>query len=1765
MIKTTLQGWWHSRAIRGIKARKNVFIALALVLSMVGAMLNIRPATAAPSLTVEPITWNVIGLDSNNVNVGPNNFPVGARVCNTDPATAATNVTAVFVWDDGKDLYSGHPFINLRADSLSEITLATLTAGACSDFYFEVSVTRDSGAYFKTRRFHIDVTADGSIAPLSTPRPREIYVERLISQNRNSTLDVLLDGVSIPAGGTMTLMVGQTYTIKLIAKTATNGYEQIQSFINFPNTIFQVLNVDTTYTAETSPYMSPPYDMLYGNACLWENDPNSSNYRSCIGSGKAGGTVTVEYTVKIIDGGRTSQTLNSLIYDFSGASYHYNSDYSVGGRIAAIVDPSNLTIAKKFNPDPTNEGGVSRLTFTITNPNAAAVSGINFEDTFPASPGAMVVANPPNAATAGCGAPIFSPAAGASSIAFSDGTIAANGTCSVSVNVTVPVEGTYANVSDNLFVDDLDTGEFAEATLNVNNAPPPPACTPGLVLARWTMAPAQGTGTPPQYSFKASNVATAVARFIPSALPGVQIINTSEGNPVNSWSGTGWGTETTPVTAGPGPNTPSYFEFELDTSRYAGGPLFISIAVNPTPTGNWAAPRNITVNVHASADAAAFGTIINRNPVARDAWTTLTGSVTPGATTTRFRVNISGRSVGNANATFLIDNIEFTGCGVPDAPELKKSFSPRSIAVGGVSTLTFTATLSGVSFSDSLPDGVRVATNPELSNSCGGSVSGATAGSTSISLSGGSIAAGSFCTLRVDVTATTAGPHPNISGIISSAQTGTNTSSTGSASDTLTALLPPTISKLFAPNPILVGEISTLTFTITNPNQDDALTGVAFSDTYPGGLVNAAFPNTSTSCGGEVGAASGGTFVSFSGGTIPAGSICTVTTDVTATSTGSYLNTSNAVTAAVVGGTDTASDTLDVAAPAPGLSFLKQVGLTSDLDGAWSSFVAVALDQEVYYKFTVENTGDVALTSVGFTDPDLDPSACSWEDGDGTALPASFTLPVADEDEGHLAYCVLGPIKAASGWHPNTATADSAQTDAVPWTATYATTGLTLVKSANESSFENVGDTITYQYEVTNTGFASLRGPVTVTDDKTTATCPDVNTVGDADNFLDGDESIICTATYTVDDDDLAAGYVTNRAYATADGVDSDLESVTVNREGYTPAMSVSKSESSNGPYGVGDEISYEIVVANTGNVTLTGVVASDPGATLGVCTPAQPASLAPGASMSCAATYRVTQADIDRGSYTNKATADSDQTGESSASETVTFTPLIGVAKRVVSGPVQVSPGTWDVIFEILVLNYGNVTLNNIQVTDDLTTTFPSPTVFTVESLTSSNFSINPGYNGGADPELLDGSDSLEVGEDGTIRLVVRVVPASSGPFLNTAIASTDDDSAADNSQDGDDPDPDEDGDPTDNNDPTSIDFGPNLFDPPFGIKTVDGSGRPVLRWTMVWINDTNIVAVNARVNDPIPVGTAFVPIPGEPSGYAVPIGAPAGSTNEGVSCTAPTGSVTTTSLCYYEGPTLDYPRGRIIWEGSLGPDLGVTEPDNAKNAIWITFHTRANSGVRQVQNTATIDVDLNGDGVIDDSGEQMVATSSEAWNASPLPGELPTALPATGFAPGVYTAIAEQPQSLLYTGMGDLRLEIPSLRVNASIVGVPLDKQGWRLEWLGGQVGHLEGTAFPTWSGNSALTAHVYDANGNPGPFIDLQKMRWGQQIVVHGWGERYIYEVRSVRTWVRPDDVSVITPEQRSWLTLITCRGYDEANDSYRWRVVVRAVLMRVEAAD
>ena len=64
-----------------------------------------------------------------------------------------------------------------------------------------------------------------------------------------------------------------------------------------------------------------------------------------------------------------------------------------------------------------------------------------------------------------------------------------------------------------------------------------------------------------------------------------------------------------------------------------------------------------------------------------------------------------------------------------------------------------------------------------------------------------------------------------------------------------------------------------------------------------------------------------------------------------------------------------------------------------------------------------------------------------------------------------------------------------------------------------------------------------------------------------------------------------------------------------------------------------------------------------------------------------------------------------------------VTFTenPKLGVAKAVVGTPVNNGDGTFTVVYDIFVKNYGNVVINTLQVADDLPPrrTFPAPATF--------------------------------------------------------------------------------------------------------------------------------------------------------------------------------------------------------------------------------------------------------------------------------------------------------------------------------------------------------------------------------------------------------------------------------------------------------------------
>jgi len=304
----------------------------------------------------------------------------------------------------------------------------------------------------------------------------------------------------------------------------------------------------------------------------------------------------------------------------------------------------------------------------------------------------------------------------------------------------------------------------------------------------------------------------------------------------------------------------------------------------------------------------------------------------------------------------------------------------------------------------------------------------------------------------------------------------------------------------------------------------------------------------------------------------------------------------------------------------------------------------------------------------------------------------------------------------------------------------------------------------------------------------------------------------------------------------------------------------------------------------------------------------------------------------------------------------------------------------------------------------------------------------------------------------------------------------------------------------------------------------------------------------------------------------------------DEPVTFTLAVGHTSASQIDAYDVVVTDpLPAGMEYVNGSLqvvsGPTPTRMDYDPATRTIQVTWDAFALGDAAQIQ----FQVTLNANSATQTTNEAAVAWTSlpgdvsqpqSPYNTlsterrydpnSPVDiyraaatADLQMVLPETGFAPGRVTAIP--PQKVAYAAT-EMVLEIPRLGVSVPIVGIPRTDDGWDLTWLWNRAGWLEGTAFPTWAGNTAITAHVYLPNGQPGPFVHLGRLMWGDRIVIRAYGQQYIYEVRRVRL-VAPDDLSVLRHEEHDWLTLITCRDYDPRHDTYRQRLVVQAVLIEV----
>jgi uncharacterized repeat protein (TIGR01451 family) len=208
--------------------------------------------------------------------------------------------------------------------------------------------------------------------------------------------------------------------------------------------------------------------------------------------------------------------------------------------------------------------------------------------------------------------------------------------------------------------------------------------------------------------------------------------------------------------------------------------------------------------------------------------------------------------------------------------------------------------------------------------------------------------------------------------------------------------------------------------------------------------------------------------------------------------------------------------------------------------------------------------------------------------------------------------------------------------------------------------FNTVGQVINYNYVVTNTGNSRLAGPVIITDAQRQITCPEVNTVGNLDAYLDLNESITCTGTYSITQTDLTTGSVTNVATANVGGVNSNPSGVTVPMNATSSVLKLTKTANPTSYNQIGQTITYTYVITNTGAATLgpSQFTISDNRLGAPFNCGAAATSLATNQTVTCTAPYVITQADMSAASLTNSATA-SGGGAEASQAASATVTNL--------------------------------------------------------------------------------------------------------------------------------------------------------------------------------------------------------------------------------------------------------------------------------------------------------------------------------------------------------------------------------------------------------------------------------------------------------------------------------------------------------------------------
>ncbi len=219
------------------------------------------------------------------------------------------------------------------------------------------------------------------------------------------------------------------------------------------------------------------------------------------------------------------------------------------------------------------------------------------------------------------------------------------------------------------------------------------------------------------------------------------------------------------------------------------------------------------------------------------------------------------------------------------------------------------------------------------------------------------------------------------------------------------------------------------------------------------------------------------------------------------------------------------------------------------------------------------------------------------------------------------------------------------------------------------------------------------------------------------------------TTTFTITFDPSAVGLRTATVSIDNDDADENPYNFSIQGTGTIPEMDVTKSPDVASVDNAGDVITYTITLTNTGVVTITGILVSDPLLSSISCVPGSgpnPNDLAPAAVATCTGTYAATQADFDTNGggdgdidNTVTVTADDGLNETDNAAVTLNIAPALAVSKT--------ANDTTDVVvgqvitYTYVVTNSGNQTITNVLLSELHGGSGPPP-VPSNETLTTDN-----------------------------------------------------------------------------------------------------------------------------------------------------------------------------------------------------------------------------------------------------------------------------------------------------------------------------------------------------------------------------------------------------------------------------------------------------------